>query len=80
MSKQVHSLNIQTFVAKIEKNELHLQVQTGVLDDQAIDHSNKVMIKMSPYATWLLGEMVEAMKSDYGPGFGKAPASAKDKR
>ena len=49
MSKQVHSLNIQTFVAKIEKNELHLQVQTGVLDDQAIDHSNKVMIKMSPY-------------------------------
>jgi hypothetical protein len=56
------------------------QVQTGDLDGQAISNSNKVMIKMGPHATWLIGEMVEAMKADFGSGFGRAPDAVDAKR
>ena len=80
MSNQTHSLTIHTFVASVESNQLIVNVQRGELDGQPIDRKNKLTIKMDPYATWLFGEMVEALKTNNGQGFGEAPTFVKAKR
>lgn len=68
-------VHVNSFSARVDHPTkcLIIEVRSGDVDGTPINLDHSLTLSFGPHTTWLLGEMVQALKNDSSLGFGLEP-------